>query len=117
MCGHHHHGNPEMTMMVVSSSTWPLRDPVLDVVGSMLSQGLSVLYSTHVLLESMNLGIVVMVGTMSIHAMVLAARALYGTNLYLELVWLLAPTAIVVLLIVRTIAMQCSDEELCSYHS
>lgn len=84
-------------------------------VGSILSQGLSVLYSTHVLLESMNLGIVVMVGTMSIHAMVLAARALYGTNLYLELVWLLAPTAIVVLLIVRTIAMQCSDEELCGW--
>jgi len=74
-----------------------------------------VLYSTHVLLESMNLGIVVMVSTMAIHAMVLSARALYGTNLYLELVWLLAPTAIVVLLIVRTIAMQCSDEELCGW--
>ena len=78
----------------------------------MLSQGLSVLYATHVILECMNLGVVILVAAMTAHAMVIPCRALYGTNLYLELVWLLSPTAVVVLLIVRTISMQCSDEEL-----
>ena len=78
----------------------------------MLSQGLSILYGTHVLLEAMNLGVVLMVSTMGIHSITICARALYGNNLYLELVWLLAPTVVVVLLIVRTITMQCSDEEL-----
>jgi len=78
----------------------------------MLSQGLSVLYSTHALLESMNMGVVMLVSSMAIHSCLLCSRALYGSNLQLELVWLLAPTAVVVLLIVRTITMQCSDEEL-----
>ena len=81
---------------------------------SMLAQSISMLYSTHVLLESMNLGVVLMVSTMALHALAVSCRALYGSNLYLELVWLLAPTVVVVLLIVRTIAMQCSDEELAS---
>ena len=78
----------------------------------MLAQSIGMLYATHVLLESMNLGVVLLVSTLALHAMVVPCRALYGSNLYLELVWLLAPTVVVVLLIVRTIAMQCSDEEL-----
>ena len=52
----------------------------------MLSQGLSVLYSTHVLLEAMNLGVVVLVALLAVHSLVLCSRALYGCNLYLELV-------------------------------
>ena len=78
----------------------------------MLAQSMTMLYATHVLLESMNLGVVLLVSTMALHALAVSCRALYGSNLYLELVWLLAPTVVVVLLIVRTIAMQCSDEEL-----
>ena len=80
----------------------------------MLLQGLSLLYSTHVMLESMNLGVVLLVSALATHSLVVCSRALYGSNLYLELVWLLAPTAVVVLLIVRTLTMQCSDEELSS---
>ena len=77
----------------------------------MLVGGLGVLYSTHSLLEGMNMGVVMMVSLLATHSLVLCTRALYGCNLYLELVWLLAPTAIVVVLIVRTVCMQCSDEE------
>jgi hypothetical protein len=60
----------------------------------------------------MNLGVVVLVAMMALHSLVVCCRALYGCNLHLELVWLLGPTVVVVLLIVRTITMQCSDEEL-----
>ena len=77
----------------------------------MLVGSLGVLYSTHSLLEGMNMGVVMMVSLLATHSLVLCSRALYGCNLYLELVWLLAPTAIVVVLIVRTVCMQCSDEE------
>ena len=77
----------------------------------MLAGSLGVLYSTHSLLEGMNMGVVMMVSLLATHSLVLCSRALYGCNLYLELVWLLAPTAIVVVLIVRTVCMQCSDEE------
>ena len=63
-------------------------------------------------MECLNLGVVVLVALLGIHSLVVCSRALYGSNLYLELVWLLAPTSVVVLLIVRTVGMQCSDEEL-----
>lgn len=59
---------------------------VLGLRTTILSQGLSILYGTHVLLESMNMGVVLMVSTMGIHSMTVCARALYGNNLYLELV-------------------------------
>ena len=55
---------------------------------------------------------VLLVSVLAVHSMVVCSRALYGSNLYLELVWLLAPTVVVVLLIARTVSMQCSDEEL-----
>ena len=73
---------------------------------------MSLLYTTHVLMETLNLSIVVLVTLLGMHSIVLCSRALYGSNLYLELVWLLAPTTNVVLLIARTVGMQCSDEEL-----
>ena len=79
-----------------------------------------VLYTTHCLLEGMNLGVVLLVSLVATHSMVLATRGLYGCNLYLELVWLLAPTSVVVVLITRTVCMQCSDEEIASismYHT
>ena len=78
----------------------------------MLLQSLAILYSTHVLLECLNLGVVVLVSLLAIHGMVVSSRALYTSNLYVELVWLLAPTVVVVSLLARTVAMQCSDEEI-----
>nr|QHQ98639.1 cytochrome c oxidase subunit 2 [Lacrimia lanifica] len=81
----------------------------------MLLQGLAVLYCTHSLLECMNIGVVLLVSILALHAMVVCSRALYGSNLYVELVWLLAPTVVVVLLLARTVCMQCSDEELTAY--
>ena len=78
----------------------------------MLLPSMSMLYSTHILMESLNLAVVVLVAMLGMHSIQVVSRALYGSNLYLELVWLLTPTAAVVLLIVRTVGMQCSDEEL-----
>ena len=78
----------------------------------MLVGGLGILYTTHSLLEGMNMGVVMMVTILATHSLVICTRALYGSNLYLELVWLLAPTIIVVVLIVRTVCMQCSDEDI-----
>ena len=56
------------------------------MVRYMLVQTLAVLYSTHVLLECLNLGVVVLVSLLAIHSVVVSSRALYGTNLYVELV-------------------------------
>jgi len=77
-----------------------------------LLQQLVVLYSTHAVVECLNLGIVLVVSLTGLHAMVLSSREQYTANLYVEVVWLLAPTVVVVLLIARGIVMQCSDEEL-----
>jgi hypothetical protein len=53
---------------------------------AILLPGLSVLYSTHVLMECLNLGVVVVVALLGMHSLVVCSRALYGSNLYLELV-------------------------------
>ena len=53
---------------------------------SLLLHGLSVLYCTHSLLECMNIGVVLLVSILAMHAMVLCSRAMYGANLYVELV-------------------------------
>ena len=60
----------------------------------------------------MNVAVVLLVSVLAIHSMMICSRSLYTSNLYVELVWLLAPTAVVVLLLARTVCMQCSDEEL-----
>ena len=74
------------------------------------------MYSSHVLLESMNIGVVVLIVLLATHSLVICSRALYTCNIYLELVWLLAPTVVVVLLIARVVSLQCSDEELSLIH-
>ena len=70
------------------------------------------IYCTHAMLETTNIAVVLFIATSALHMVSVVARSLYTANLYIELVWLLVPTALVVLLIARVIVMQCSDEEL-----
>nr|ADP88934.1 cytochrome c oxidase subunit 2 [Diplonema papillatum]APQ44783.1 cytochrome c oxidase subunit 2 [Diplonema papillatum] len=77
-----------------------------------LLHGLAVLYTTHVALEVLNVAIVVFIAGAAMHSATVSSRNLYTSNLYLELVWLLTPTAMVTMLVVRVVVMQCSEEEL-----
>mgnify|MGYP003350167567 CR=1 FL=1 len=78
-----------------------------------LCGGLTLIYSSHLLVETLNSGVVVYVVSLLLHVVSGVSRYLYVMSLYVELVWILGPSCVVVVLIARTILMQCGDEELC----
>nr|QHQ98656.1 cytochrome c oxidase subunit 2 [Diplonema japonicum] len=77
----------------------------------MLLHNLAMIYSTHAMLEATNLAIVVFIASGAMHVLCILSRALYTMNLYVELVWLLVPTAVVILLIARVVLLQCAEED------
>ncbi len=52
----------------------------------MLTYSLAMLYATHTLLETSNVGIACFVATSAVHMLAVYSRALYVANLYVELV-------------------------------
>nr|QHQ98671.1 cytochrome c oxidase subunit 2 [Rhynchopus humris] len=79
----------------------------------MLLSPLSMIYTTHMLIESINLAIIVYVVSSSIQSMSTGTKSIYTLNLFIEMVWLLVPSCGVVLMMGRVVVMQCSEEELC----
>nr|ATQ37456.1 cytochrome c oxidase subunit 2 [Diplonema ambulator] len=77
----------------------------------MLVHNMGMLYSTHAMLESSNMAIVVFMMGCAMHVLTTVCRALLAINLYVELVWLLAPTSIIILLIGRVVLLQCAEED------
>ena len=80
---------------------------------SLLLSSLSMIYTTHMLIESINLAIIVYVVSSSIQSMSTGTKSIYTINLFIEMVWLLVPSCGVVLMMGRVVVMQCSEEELC----
>ena len=78
----------------------------------MLLSGLSVLYATHMLLALLNVSIVAYVLALSMQSAVVSSRCLFVCSVFVEMVWLLIPTAIVAVMMVRVIAIQVAEEEL-----
>ena len=72
---------------------------------------MSMIYSTHAMLEASNVAVVVFIASCAMHSLCLSSRALFTLNLYVELVWLLVPTSVVVLLIARVVLLQCAEED------
>ena len=79
---------------------------------SILLSGLLVLYTTHSLVETLNLAIICYVVGVGLHGVCTCSRVLYTLSVYVEMIWLLTPTACVVVMIVRVLIMQCSEEEI-----
>ena len=77
----------------------------------LLSQQLLLVYTTHMLLEGVNLGIVCYIACLLAHSTAVASRSLYTVSLYVEMVWLLVPSAAVGTLIARVLVMQTAEEE------
>jgi hypothetical protein len=73
---------------------------------------MTLLYTTHALIETLNLGVTVYVVSLAQHMVLTACRALYTLSLYVEMVWLLIPSAVVSMLMARVVAVQCTEEEL-----
>ena len=71
------------------------------------------MYSTHLLIEILNLSIVVYVIALAYQSTCSPSRYLYSLNLYVEMVWLLVPTAAVVAMMARVILIQAAEEDLC----
>ena len=81
----------------------------------MLTQSLGLLYATHMMMETLNSGVSIFMVTMALQMVAHSSCTLYLASLHLEMVWLLVPTAAVLLLIARVVATQCSEEELALY--
>nr|ATQ37483.1 cytochrome c oxidase subunit 2 [Rhynchopus euleeides] len=78
----------------------------------MLLHSMSMLYTTHLLMESINLSIIAYVVSVAVHSICISSRSLYSLSLYVEMVWLLTPSAAITLLVSRVVIMQCSEEEI-----
>ena len=82
---------------------------------AVLSIDLALTYTTHLCISTLNAGVVCYCVSLGAHALTLSSRGLYALSLYVEMVWLLTPSMVVVLLIARVLVMQCADAELSIY--
>ena len=81
----------------------------------MLLNSMGSLYSTHMLIETLNLSIVVYVIALAYQSVCTPSKVLYSLNLYVEMVWLLVPTGVVVAMMARVVIIQAAEEDVCHH--
>ena len=79
----------------------------------MLLNSMGSIYTTHALIESLNLSIVVYILALAYQSACTPSKVLYSLNLYVEMVWLLVPTGVVVAMMARVVIIQAAEEDVC----
>jgi len=82
----------------------------------LLLHGLSMIYSTHVVAEILNMAIVAYMGGLAVHVVVHGTHVLLTSSVHVEMVWLLLPSMLVLLMLCRVLLMQTAEEDITGAH-